>query len=179
MLNPQDIATIRQELEWVLVEENALADKMEITFHYYTKIDSGGGVARHYDNTPLDAWDEDTGLTTTEITKTITCTYIPKVEAVNLVQEGYHPDSDVEVMALARDLRGASITIDDIRNTFEYVSMLSPHTIDIKGRISESITQLWDIISIRPITISNQLLSVTLGLSLREQDTIKTSIGDK
>lgn len=179
MLTPQDIASISRELELALVEEGALSDRMELVFHYYTKVASGGDIARHYDNAPLNAWDEDTGLTTTEVTKTVTCMYIPKVEAVNLVQEGYHPDSDIEVLILSRDLRGANITIDDIRNTFEYVSMLYPHTVDIRGKTSESIERLWDIVSVRPITISNQLISLTLGLSLREQDTTKTSIGDK
>ena len=180
MLTPRDIYVIKREFEKVLSMENALSDYTTITFHYFLKTSSGGGIARHYDNTPLDAWSSDTGFTTTEKTKTVACSYIPSVKTEhNLVQEGYHPDSDIEVIVLGRDLKQASVSLDSIRNAFEFVSMFSPHDTDIGGRTDESITQLWDIVSVRPQFISNQLISVTLGLKLREQEDSRTAVGEK
>lgn len=179
MLSPNDINIIRELFQQALSIENTLSDKLLMTFHYYTKSPTGGNVGRHLDNTPLDPWSSNIGFTATEKTKTLQCVYIPPVMKNDLVQEGYHPSSDVEIYILGRDLNQANITLDDIRNSFEYVSMPHPHEIGLLGRTESSVLRLWNIISIRPLMVSNQLVSVTLGLVLREQDATQVGVGDK
>lgn len=179
MLEPRDIDIMRTLFTEALSIENTLSDKLLMTFHYYSKNPSGGNVGRHYDNSPLDPWSSNTGFTTVEKTKILQCVYIPSVMKNDLVQEGYHPNSDVEIYLLGRDLNQANITIDDIRNSFEYVSMPHPQEIGLLGRTESSMIRLWDIVSIRPLMVSNQLVSITLGLALREQDTARVGVGDK
>lgn len=179
MLKPRDIDLIRDLSVQALSMENEISDRLLLTFHYYTGVPSGGDIGRHYDNSPLNPWDSDTGFTTVEKTKIVSCMYIPPVLINNLVQEGYHPNSEVEVYILGRDLNQAGITIDNIRNSFEYVSMPHPHEIGLFGRTQTSINRLWDIVSVRPLSIANQIISVTLGLTLREQDNTKVGVGDK
>lgn len=178
MLRPRDVDIIRRELEKSLASENSLADRLEITFYSMVRTASGGDVARHYDNSPLDAWADDDGFTETDYFYTVPCTYVPKVEAVNLVQEGYHPDSEVEVFILNRDLEASDISINDLQNTFEYAKMEAPHKVDMRGRASESITKVWSILSVRPMTVSKQLIGITVGLALREHDSTKPGIED-
>ncbi len=179
MLEARDIDIMRTLFTKALSIENTLSDKLLITFYYYSKSPSGGNVGRHFDNSPLNPWSNNTGFTTTEKTKTLQCVYIPPVMKTDLVQEGYHPDSDVEVYILGRDLNQADITLDDIRNSFEYIGMPHPHEIGLFGRTASAITRLWDIVSIRPLMVSNQIIAITLGLALREQDTTKVGVGDK
>jgi len=181
MLTPRDLDNMRSNLEKALHIETTIPDPAKITFHFFKRTSSGGGVARHFDNAPLDPWNSDSGFSSVGLEKTLPCVIIPKirnmeVEDLNIVQEGYHPDSDLEVIVTARSMSSANISINNIRNSIEYVSMPYPHTIDKNGRPYDSINRLWSLSSVRPHHVANQVYAVTLGLSLREQDDTKASV---
>lgn len=176
MLSPRDIDIIRREIENGLSMER-LSDTLKVTFQGFNRVSTGSSIARHMDNAPLNPWNTNVGYTITGIAKEVPCLYVPQVMTNNLVQEGYHPDSELEVLIQARDLLQADISVDDIRNVYSYISVSFPHDFDLRGRTDNSITQLWDIVSVRPTAIANQLIFVIIGLRLREQDI--TKVGDK
>jgi hypothetical protein len=153
-------------------------DGYTITFHYFQRTDSGGSIGRYLDNAPSDPWDMDEGFTDVEQKIMLPCTYIPSVEQVNLVQESYHPDSEIEVMIDRDSIYDHSLTVNDLRNRFEYATIPEMHQVLIGGRPCNTTNQLWDIRSVREKSIANRLIAVVVGLSLREPDEADVAAGD-
>lgn len=171
MLSNRDLQFITDELQKIPTFDDNRTDGYTITFHYFQRVASGGGVGRHYDNAPLDAWADDPGFTSTEQTISVPCTYIPNVQTTNLVQEGYHETSDLEVLIDQKTLFDFKLTADDLNNRFEFVTVQRPHTVGREGRASETTQQAYDIRTVREKSMSGRLIAIVVGLSLRNADT--------
>lgn len=147
---------------------------------YVSRTATGTDVARHLDNAPLDPFAQDRGFTTTEYSIQLPCVFLPQVKTThNLVQEGYHPDSDVEVAVKNLDLMNGQVKVGEIRTRFKHVNLNIPNQTDKYGRPLGDLTQQWEIMSVRPITaMSNHVISVVFGLALSEPNT-KIASGDQ
>lgn len=167
-MNSRDAYNLHQTYKRLITHRYQSADPALITFHQYTRTDDNGEVARYLDNAGDNPWTEESGFTSQETTLQIPCSLVDPEITSNLVQRGYLPQSDLEVEISADELTRYDINIVEIRNQYEYVTISATNTIGMQGHPILSKTQLWDIISVRFLSIANSIFAIRISLVLRE-----------
>jgi len=172
-VNSRDAYNLHQTYNRLITQRYQSADPAFITFHQFTRTDDTGDVARYLDDAGDDPWTEESGFTTEEKTLRIPCSLVDPEITSNLVQKGYLPQSDLEVEISADEISRYDINIAEIRNKYEFVTILATNTIGLHGRPILSKTQLWNIIAVRLFSIANSVFAVRISLTLREADADK------
>jgi len=167
-MNSRDVYNLHQTYKRLITQRYLSADPALITFHRFARTDDNGEVARFLDNAGDNPWIEESGFTSQETTLQIPCSLVDPEITSNLVQRGYLPQSDLEVEISADELTRYDINIAEIRNQYEYITILAPDTIGMQGRPILSKTQLWDIISVRFLSIASSIFAIRISLVLRE-----------
>lgn len=173
LLSNRDVHTMRRMLQDIVEMGSQVNDPSTVTFHSFTRTDDGTQVARYLDNAAYNLYASDQGYTSSEKTLTIPCKIIPKTHTLRLTDFGYEEDSDLEIEISPRDLVAHGIKISDIAHTFEYITIDTHDDVGLQGRAKTNTEQLWDVSSIRPLTVagSKEIFGVRVGLKLTESDT--------